>query len=142
MPTSPSPVDASDAVAKVLLVEAVRTRRALYKFDLERDGHQIFTASTPVEAVDLLEEERPEVVVVDPEESGMEGVEIMMRFHDRTAAVRVVVISTLGGGGGEWSTSTADAFLVRSSALQELRQTVRYVLRRSPAGIIVPFRRR
>ena len=129
-------------MAKVLVVEAVRARRTLYQFDLERDGHEIFTASTPTEAVELLEEERPQVVVLDPEEGGMEGVEAMMRVHDRTAAVRVVVISTLGGRGGEWSRSTADAFLVRSSALQELREAVRSVLRRSQGGRIVPFRKR
>src|SRR5688572_9142732 len=97
--SSPSPIDAeADFVAKVLLVETVRTRRALYQFDLERDGHEIITASTPSEAIELLEEERPQVVVLDPDETGMEGMEAMMRVHDRTGAVRVVVISTPGGG--------------------------------------------
>jgi DNA-binding response OmpR family regulator len=129
-------------MAKVLVVEAVRTLRSLYQFDLERDGHEILTASTPAEAVELLENERPQVVVLDSEESGMKGVEAMMRVHDRTAAVRVVVISTLGGAAGEWRRSTADAFLVRSSALQDLRETVRSVLRRSRGGAVIPFRRR
>ncbi|HET6372522.1 MAG TPA: response regulator, partial [Candidatus Polarisedimenticolia bacterium] len=92
-------------MAKVLVVEVERTRRALYQFDLERDGHQIFTASTPTEAVRLLQEQRPQVVVLDTEEGGMEGVEAMMRVYDGTAAVRVVVISTLGGSGGAWSRS-------------------------------------
>ena len=129
-------------MAKVLLVEAVRTRRSLYEFDLQRDGHQILTAATPSEAVQLLERERPEVVVLDPEESGMGDVETLMRLHDPTAAVRVVVISTVGGKGSEGRRSTADACLVRSSALQDLRDTVRSVLRKSRSGTIVPFRGR
>jgi DNA-binding response OmpR family regulator len=129
-------------MAKVLLVEAVRTRRSLYEFDLQRDGHEILTAATPTEAVELLKRERPQVVVLDPEESGMGGVESMMRVHDPTAAVRVVVISTVGGHGPEGRKSTADAFLVRSSALQDLRDTVRSVLRKSRSATIVPFRKR
>jgi DNA-binding response OmpR family regulator len=128
-------------MAKVLLVESVPSRRALYRFDLERDGHEIVAAATAMEAARLLEEARPQIVVLDPEALGKEGVEVLMRVNERTA-VRVIVISTLGGNGGERSRSTADAFIMRASALRELRETVRTVLEKRGYGAIVRFKRR
>lgn len=62
----------------------------------ESHGHQVMTASTAEQALNLAEEETPDVVVMDVRLPGMDGLTAMQGLRDRVGPVPVIVITAYG----------------------------------------------
>ena len=125
-------------MAKVLLVETVRSVRAVYRFHLERDGHEVLDAGDPRDALRLLQEQSPQLVVLDQGLQGMLGMQALMRILDCTPRLPVVLVATLNHR-LEGRRTAADACVVRSSAARDLPDAVRDVLRASQRGKLLRF---
>jgi DNA-binding NtrC family response regulator len=63
---------------------------------LERDGHQVKTASSGEEALELLEDTRYEILLVDIKMEGISGLEVLRRVKESDPDVDVVMITAYG----------------------------------------------
>lgn len=62
----------------------------------ESQGHEVMTASTAEQALSLVEQERPDVVVMDVRLPGMDGLTAIQGVYDRVGSVPVIVITAYG----------------------------------------------
>ncbi len=60
---------------------------------LTRAGHQCHGTTDPVEALGLIESERPDLLLTDLKMPTMDGIELMRRAHDADPALPVIVIT-------------------------------------------------
>ncbi|RSL28998.1 response regulator [Salibacterium salarium] len=83
---------------KILIVDDQYGIRVLLKEILQKDGHTIFEASNGIQALDVLEKETPDLMLLDMKIPGMDGVEILQERSNRQVApdTQVVLMTAYG----------------------------------------------
>src|SRR5436190_23911220 len=82
---------------KVIVVDDEETIRKLLKSRLERDGHEVVTASNADEALKIVGEgKEPSVMITDLKMPGKDGFALMELYKQRHALSRVIVITGHG----------------------------------------------
>jgi len=114
-----------------MVVEDEKNLRTLYRNDLERDGHSVVTASSAEECLKLLDEETPDLVVLDIRMPGMNGIEALGRILERAPKLPVILNSAYLSYRDNFLSWTADAYVLKSSDTGELRSTIGQVLEAS-----------
>jgi two-component system alkaline phosphatase synthesis response regulator PhoP/two-component system response regulator VicR len=79
----------------ILAVDDDERIRRLIQLNLQRAGYRISTAGDGVEALAMIEQERPDLVVLDITMPRMDGIETLrhLRANAATAALPVVLLS-------------------------------------------------
>ena len=119
---------------KIVVVEDERSLRLLYEQELTRDGYAVTTASTAQEGLALVDQERPDLVVLDIRMPGMDGLDALSRILERHPKMKVVLNSAYSSYKDNFMSWAADAYVVKSSDLTELRNTIRDLLSGAHAG--------
>lgn len=90
-----SPVEVSGK-KKVLLIDNDVRSKSVYKMRLLRDDFTVFEASNYLEAVKLLQESKPDIVVLDLWQEGMDGLNILqfMQINPDLRIIPVLILST------------------------------------------------
>jgi DNA-binding response OmpR family regulator len=118
-------------VPSLLLVEDDPSIRMAIELALTRQGHLVATAATGEEALELWQNQRPELVVLDVMLPGMDGFEICRRIR-RTDQVPIILLTARSDDidvvvGLE---SGADDYVVKPVQPRVLDARIRAVLRR------------
>lgn len=81
---------------KILLVEDNPVNRRLAVFLLRSQGYHVSEATTAQEALAMLENERPDLIVMDIQLPGMDGLEVTRRLKAQptTADIPVVAVTS------------------------------------------------
>jgi len=81
----------------ILIVDDEPIIRQLFKTVLEHQGHTILTASNGREALEILREQVPDLVLLDLMMPQMDGISFLrhIRRHDDWAAIPVVIMSAV-----------------------------------------------
>lgn len=115
-------------MAKILVIEDEKNLRILYQQEFERDGFEVVTAANAVDGLQLVEAERPDLVVMDIRLPGMDGLEAMSRVLDKNPKIPVVLNSAYSSYQDSFMSWAADAYVVKSADTGELRLRVRELL--------------
>ena len=118
---------------KILIVEDERSLRLLYQQQLARDGYTVLTAANAPEGLALVDAENPDLVVLDIRMPGIDGLDAMSRILERHPRMKVVLNSAYSSYKDNFMSWAADAYVVKSSDLSELRSTVSGLLAVEPA---------
>ncbi len=112
---------------KILLVDDDTHIRDLVKQELREEGYQILTASDGKEALALLmsEFEKPDLVILDLRMAEMNGLDTIDFILKLKFKFPVIIFSSYGNYRNDPSAMLADAYVVKSSDLSELKQKVR-----------------
>jgi CheY-like chemotaxis protein len=78
---------------KILLVEDNPVNRRLAVFLLRSQGYQVREATGAQEAFEILEKERPDLIVMDIQLPGMDGLEITRKLKEQPATADIPVIA-------------------------------------------------
>jgi len=84
--------------AKILIVDDEQDIVRLLSFALQAEGYQVVTALSGQEALKRVEQERPDIVVLDVMMPGMDGIEVCaeLRSKPETAGLPIIMLSALG----------------------------------------------
>lgn len=95
-PVSEPTLRASVRGNAILLVDDSSLTRQLIRSKLVRNGYRVVEATNGVEALDVLEQERPGLIVTDIEMPEMDGFTLIeqLRATDETRNLPVIVLST------------------------------------------------
>ena len=122
-------------VPKVLLIEDEPSQRALLAYNLQAEGFEVVEAGDGEEGLLLVEEEAPDLILLDWMLPGLSGIEVCRRLKTRseTRALPVIMLSARSEEvdrvrGLE---TGADDYMVKPYSLAELMARVRAHLRRS-----------
>lgn len=78
---------------KILLVEDNPVNRRLAQFLLRSQGYEVREATTAQEAFDILKTERPDLIVMDIQLPGMDGLEATKRIKEQAATADIPVVA-------------------------------------------------
>ncbi|MCB1196634.1 response regulator [bacterium] len=112
----------------VLVVEDDRNQGKLYAEELREEGYSVTIATSGAEALDIIRSQRIELVVLDICMPGKDGIETLSDIMAIDNHMPVVINSAYGTYRDNFMTWAADAFVVKSSNLSELKSTVRLTL--------------
>jgi len=77
----------------ILLVEDNEVNRRLAGFLLRSQGYQVHEATTALEAFEMLKNDRPDLIVMDIQLPGMDGLEITRKLKEQPATADIPVIA-------------------------------------------------
>ncbi|MBN2704886.1 MAG: response regulator [Deltaproteobacteria bacterium] len=118
----------------LLVVDDEENIRWLYKEELEEEGYIISAAASGEEAMKMLPEVNPDLVVMDIKMPGMSGVETLIKMKEIDRNIPVILCSAYGEYKQDFSTWASDAYVVKAASLDELKKAIREVLaKRYPA---------
>ncbi len=117
-------------MANLLVVDDEGDIRHLYAAELEDEGHSVVTCGTSKEATEQLRSQPFDLVILDIQldhESGLELLQLIAREQENTPVILCTAYSCYKDDFSSW---LADAYVVKSSNLDELKNEVRRVLER------------
>lgn len=82
--------------ARILVVDDEEDLCRLFTERLRLEGFQVTTARSAREALALLEQEPRDLIVLDLDMPGMDGLESLRRIRERAWGVKVVVLTAYG----------------------------------------------
>lgn len=80
-------------MAKVLVVEDNEMNLRLVQFVLEREGYQIIAAATAEDAIRLAEQDSPDIILMDVQLPGMDGLEATRRLKDNQLTQNIPIVA-------------------------------------------------
>jgi len=112
---------------RVLVADDQRpTRQGLHALlALLPDVEWVGEAADGHEAVDLVSERRPDVVLMDARMPVMDGLEATRRIKSQSPEVKVIVLTMYGEYQTEALAAGADVFLVKGGTPEALRNAIR-----------------
>ncbi len=116
----------------VLVVDDDEHLREFVRVNLEMDGYTVREAASAEEGLAALEEESPDVILLDVMMPGMDGWEMLRRVHDRhgVGAIPVIMFSGKVGEATERAAERgAQAFLGKPFDPQQLIESTKQLIR-------------
>ncbi|HDZ22939.1 MAG TPA: sigma-54-dependent Fis family transcriptional regulator, partial [Desulfobacteraceae bacterium] len=89
-------MEAYMGTAKILIVDDELIMRESLAGWLERDGHQVDKAASGEEALEMLENIRYDILLLDIKMDGMSGLDVLKRVHENDPDVAIVMITAYG----------------------------------------------
>jgi len=86
----------ANGVKKILVVDDDFSIRSLFKEFLEPEGYSVLQAADGRQALEILDAQAPDLLIVDRAMPGMGGIELLKALQDRHSAVPVIMISAFG----------------------------------------------
>ncbi len=112
----------------VLLVEDNPDEQVLYREELRREGYDVISASDGREALEKMQQGMPDLVVLDIWMPGMNGIESLGYILGEHRKLPVILYSSDLSYKDDFRSWSADAYLLKSSDLTELKETIRTLL--------------
>ena len=115
-------------MTRVLIVDDDDHQRLLYRDEFEGKGFEVSEARDGREALTRIEQERPDAVVLDINMPGVDGLHTLARIHDLHRRLPVILNSAYAAYSDQFVSWLADAYVTKSSNLQELIDAVQEAL--------------
>ena len=111
-------------MAKILIVEDDANQRLLYRETFEDEGFEVIEAPNASTAIECVGRECLDLVVLDINMPGMDGLEALVRIHNSNRRLPVVIHSAYAEYRNQYKSWIADGYVIKSSNLAELKRTV------------------
>lgn len=118
----------------ILVVDDENSIRALYQAELQEEGYRVLCAPDGAAAKKALAENQVDLMVLDIKLRGESGLQILQDVTRQHQQLPVVLSTAYGSFKDDFSSWLADAYVVKSGNLKELKAEVKRVLDRRYGG--------
>ncbi len=115
---------------KILFVDDDPTILQLYREEFSEAGYEVILAANGKEALNKYQTELPQLVIMDIGMPGMNGIEALNAILGKDRQASIVIYTAFPQHRENFMTWGADAYVIKSSDLDELKQKVREMLDR------------
>jgi len=112
----------------ILVVDDEKHICELYKSELEDEGYRVTVATSGAEALSAVEQNPPDLIVLDIQMPGMDGIETLEKLLGRDKGIPVILNTAYSHYREDFTTWGADAYVVKSSDTSKLKQEIRRLL--------------
>jgi len=123
----------------VLIVEDEESLAALLEYNLQKEGYRVGLAPDGEEAMTMVAEETPDLIILDWMLPKLSGIEVCRRLRNRQATRNVPILMLTARGEESERVrgldTGADDFVVKPFSMSELFARIRAVLRRIRPGL-------
>ena len=115
-------------MTKILIVDDEVNVRKLYSEELQNEGYETVAAADIREALQVLERESPDLVILDIKLGEESGIDCLMDIVDRHKKLPVIINSAYSLYKDNFQTWAADAYIVKSVDLAPLKSKIHELL--------------
>ena len=115
-------------MARLLVIDDEANIRLLYAQELGDDGYEVVTAGTVSEALQRLEEQTFDLVVLDIKLKSESGLDLLQQIVRERHNLPVILCSAFSCYKDDFSAWLADGYVVKSSNIEELKLEIEKVL--------------
>ncbi len=119
----------------ILLVEDNKNQRLLYDQELSREGYEIEIADNGKDALGKVQELAIDIIILDINLPKMDGIEAMGRILSTNKKIPIIINTAYSNYKDNFMSWAADAYLVKSSDLSGLKNTIKELLTKKTKGI-------
>ena len=109
----------------ILVVEDERNLRAMYAQELEAEGYAVIAVPDAHTAKTTVEENKIDLAILDIKLDGPSGIDILQDLAQTHREVKVIINTAYPSYKSDFQTWSADAYVVKSSDLHELKLKIR-----------------
>ena len=113
---------------RLLIVEDEDSHRELYAEELEEEGYEIIRAENGSVAVELAKKNSFDLIIMDIRMPEMDGIEALGKVISMNKKIPVIIYTAYSNYKSNFMTWTADAYLTKSSNLDELKDKIKELL--------------
>jgi DNA-binding response OmpR family regulator len=113
---------------KILVVEDEKALCLLYKEELSKEGYKVTTALNAAAALEALSREPFDLIVTDIRMPGKNGIDLASQIMSQQPDVPVIINTAYQSYRDDFKTWAADAYVVKSSSLDELKAKIKELL--------------
>jgi DNA-binding NtrC family response regulator len=121
-------------MARILVVDDEIYIRRLYKEEFERDGYEVIPAADADEALRAMTAKEPDLVILDIELEKESGLQLLNRIRQDFRECAVILNTAYSTYKSDFQTWLADAYIMKSSDLNPLKEKVKDLLVKGPCG--------
>ncbi len=115
-------------MTNILVVEDEKNQALLYKNELTAEGYNVFVARDVREAITMAKLNPPDLVVLGINMPGMDGIEAMGKILGKNNRIPIIINAAYSSFKDNLMTWSADAYIVKSADLSELKKTIKELL--------------
>jgi DNA-binding response OmpR family regulator len=115
---------------KILIVEDEEALCLLYKEELSQEGYDVMTVYDAEQALEVLNRERFDLIITDIRMPGRDGVELITQILGLRKDIPIIINTAYQSYKEDFMTWAADAYVVKSSSLLELKSKIKELLNR------------
>jgi two-component system, response regulator, stage 0 sporulation protein F len=113
---------------KILLVEDEKPLCLLYEEELSREGYDVTAVTDAEAALARLAEGPYDLIITDIRMPGKNGIELITQIMGLRKDIPIIINSAYQSYKEDFMTWAADAYVVKSSSLDELKAKIRQLL--------------
>jgi len=109
----------------ILVVDDEEHILKLYEKEFSEDGYQVKTAKDAKEGIKIAQETQLDLVILDIKMEGKNGLEVLSDFRRINKNLPIILNSAYSTYKSDFQSWLADAYVVKSSNLEELKRKIR-----------------
>ncbi len=113
---------------KILIVEDEERTLALYERRLKKKGYQVVPLADGRETLEKVKEEEPDLVILDVKMGDVDGLQLLREIKGHRKSLPVILNSAYSIYKWDFKSWIADAYIVKSSNLDELESKIEEIL--------------
>ncbi len=115
-------------MAKLLVVDDEEHIRLLYSEELKEVGYEVITAESGYKLLELIEEEKPDLVILDIKMVDYNGLDLLQDIRNRFYDLPVILSTAYDTFKEDMKSIAADFYVVKSFDLTELKKKIAMAL--------------
>ncbi len=115
-------------MAKILIVDDEEHIRYLYSEELSESGYEVITTDSGYKLMEKIEEEKPDLIVLDIKMVGYDGLDLLQDIRNRFYDLPVVLCTAYDTFKRDMKSIAADFYVIKSFDLTELKSKVAMAL--------------
>ena len=120
---------------RILVIDDDPAIRNVLRTTLQYEGYEVTCGNTGTEVLTLVEHERPDLVLLDVDLPGMDGLDVLRTLHATDASLQVVMMSGCDSAAimtGAMQAGAADYLVKPFESTDCLCRTIRRVIEHRP----------
>ncbi len=115
-------------MSTILLVEDDKNQCLLYEQELRLEDYEVITAIDGKEAFEKVQEQPPDLIIMDINMPNMDGIEAMGRIVSKHKNIPIIIYTAHSSYKDKFMSWLANAYITKSSDLTELKNKIKELL--------------